>query len=155
MKELSNYRKLKYNRFRWWRMYGYKTKPLSSRKNLKDRIRNGDFDPSCYQPQVWLVEHHLNDEYLKCHPDVEKYRYEANMLNTRRLKILEDFEIDERERLETLINCLMKLFKIERDDIYKEVQNCKGEIIDLYYLISKRYKKMKHVTKRGRPKKVH
>ena len=43
-KKFSKLRKLKYNQFRWWRMYDYPNKPLSNKSSFRDRILNGDFD---------------------------------------------------------------------------------------------------------------
>ena len=43
LKRLSKYQKLNYNRFMWWRMYGYKTKPLPTKSDFIDKIFNGDF----------------------------------------------------------------------------------------------------------------
>ena len=66
LEELSKYRKLNYNKFKWWRMYDYWNQPLSVKRDIKDRIRNGDFERSVYAPQVWLVEHELNELFESC-----------------------------------------------------------------------------------------
>ena len=60
-KQLSQYQKINYNQFRWWRMYQPKNKPLDNRKPLRERIFNGDFDFSCYKAQIYWCEHQLND----------------------------------------------------------------------------------------------
>ena len=50
--KLSQYQKLNYNRFMWWRTHCDKTEPLSKRVPLRDRIVNGDFDFSSYYWQA-------------------------------------------------------------------------------------------------------
>ena len=43
-KQFSQYQKINYNQFRWWRMYQPKNKQLDKRQPLRDRILNGDFN---------------------------------------------------------------------------------------------------------------
>ena len=68
-KQLSQYQKINYNQFRWWRMYQPKNKPLDNRKPLRERIFNGDFDFSCYKAQVYWCEHQLNNTLEECGGD--------------------------------------------------------------------------------------
>ena len=42
--KFSHLRKLKYNQFRWWRMYESTVKPLIANAPLRDRIANGEYD---------------------------------------------------------------------------------------------------------------
>ena len=102
-KELSKYQKINYNQFRWWRMYQPKNKPLDTRKPLRDRILNGDFDYSCYKAQIYWCEHELDDILKECGIDYQKYLEKTSVLRARRKRLIEDFEKDEHERLESLI----------------------------------------------------
>ena len=72
-KQLSQYQKINYNQFRWWRSYQPKNKPLDNRKPLRERIFNGDFDYSCYKAQQYQVEYQLNDILEECGMDYGKY----------------------------------------------------------------------------------
>ena len=59
--KFSKLRRLKYNAFRWWRMYDNPNKPLDNRALFRDRILNGDFDYSHYKYQADWCEHEMND----------------------------------------------------------------------------------------------
>ena len=45
---------INYNKFMWWRTHTDKVVPLGKRAPLKDRILNGDFNPSSYFWQAQL-----------------------------------------------------------------------------------------------------
>ena len=138
LKELSKYRKLRYNRFKWWRMYDYWNQPLSVKRDIKDRIRNGDFERSVFAPQVWLVEHELNELFTSC-KDIEEYRDRATIPIARREKLIEELFDDEAKRLKALYDALRKMFDIDKEEIDKEALNCQGEIVDLYIAIAQKY----------------
>jgi len=156
-KQLSQYQKINYNRFMWWRMYQPKNKPLDNRQPLRDRILNGDFDFSCYKAQIYLVEHQLNDLLEECSGDYQKYLEKASVQLARRKRLIEDFEKDEKERLDSLITEFTKYFRCNREQVIEEMEKCSGELIDLYYIIEEKYK-IVHIPyplkRRGRPKKV-
>ena len=103
-KKFSKLRKLKYNQFRWWRMYDYPNKPLSNKSSFRDRILNGDFDYSHFNYQAMWCEHEMNDIAEDCNEDIQKYIEKTSLLRTRRTRLLEDFEKDE-----------SKIFQIEHD----------------------------------------
>ena len=48
MSHIKKLQPLNYNRFMWWRTHTDKVTPLGKRALLKDRILNGDFEPSSY-----------------------------------------------------------------------------------------------------------
>ena len=156
-KQLSQYQKLNYNQFRWWRLYAPKNKPLDPRKPLRDRIINGDFDYSCYRAQIYLVEYQLNDILEECGIDYQKYLEKTAVMRARRKRLIEDFEKDEHERLESLIKNFTIYFRCNREQVEEEMLNCSGSLIDLYYIIEEKYKII-HAPypfkRRGRPKKV-
>ena len=156
-KQLSQYQKLNYNQFRWWRFYGPKNKPLDNRKPLRERILNGDFDYSCYKAQQYFVEHQLNDILEECGVDYQMYLEKTSVIRARRKRLIEDFEKDEAERLRSLTVEFTKYFKCNREQVEEEMLNCSGSLIDLYYIIEEKYK-IVHMPyplkRRGRPKKV-
>ena len=153
LKELSKFQKLNYNQFRWWRMYSYKTKPLPSKSDFRDKIFNGDFDPSGYQWQAWLCEHEMDKVQEECGVDIQKYLEKTKLLGARRKRLLEDYERDETEKLRSLFRHFSKHFNITIEEAKEEALKCRGAIIDLYYIIEEKYRKQIKVSRRGRPKK--
>ncbi len=154
LKELKKFKKLNYNQFRWWRMYSYKTKPLPTKSDFRDKIFNGDFDPSCYQLQAWLCEHMMNDILAECDEDYQKFLEKSKLLGARRKRLYEDYEKDENYRLDYLFEEFSKNFDITKQQAEEEALECCGELIDLYYIIEEKYRKKHYVSKRGRPRKI-
>ena len=156
-KQLSQYQKINYNQFRWWRLYAPKNKPLDNRKPLRERILNGDFDYSCYKAQIYLVEYQLNDLLKECDNDYQKYLEKGAVQLARRKRLIEDFEKDESERLSSLITSFTQHFRCNKEQVEEEMLKCSGSLIDLYYIIEEKYK-IVHMPyplkRRGRPKKV-
>ena len=54
MSYINKLKPLKYNRFLWWKTHTDGIEPLGKRAPLKDRILNGDFNPSTYYWQAQL-----------------------------------------------------------------------------------------------------
>jgi len=154
LKQLKKYKKTNYNKFRWWRMYNYRTKPLPTKADFRDKILNGDYDPSCYMWQAYLCEHDLADLWDECKQDILKYNEKGRILKARRKRLLEDFEKDENYRLEELFNQFKRNFDITITQAEEEALECRGEIIDLYYIIEDKYRKKIKLRKRGRPRKI-
>ena len=158
-KQLSTYQKINYNQFRWWRMYQPKNKPLDSRKPLRDRILNGDFDYTCYRAQQYLVEYQLNDILEECGIDYQKYLEKTSVIRARRKRLIADFEKDEAERLENLKNEFTKYFRINRKEVEEEMVNFTGDsLIDFYFYIDEKYKitfMPYPIKRRGRPPKKY
>ena len=101
-KHLSHLQKLNYSQFRWWRNYQV-PKPLPKTRLMIERIKNGDFEPS---PYFWMAQHALyekmdNDSNNKLDPYEQRKR--GAMLLTKYEKLMHDFEVDEKERIETFI----------------------------------------------------
>jgi hypothetical protein len=155
-KKFSKLRKLKYNQFRWWRMYDNPNKPLDKRALFRDRILNGDFNYSHYSYQVMWCEHEMNETAIMCKDDIGKFVEMTSLLRTRRKRLLEDFERDEQEKLEGLIKGFTDNFRCSKDQVYEEIFKCSGKLIDLYYIIEDKYK-IVHIPyplkRRGRPRK--
>jgi len=153
--ELRKLKKLNYNRFMWWRSYTYQNSLLSPKSSFRDRILNGDFDPSCYKIQVWKCEHDMNEIYKECHPDISKYLEQTSLTRTRRKRLLEDFEKDENGRLSSLFTEFSKNFNITKEQIFEEIDKCLGDLTDFYYLIEDKYQKYNIITsKKSKSKKL-
>lgn len=142
-KQLRKLQPINYNRFRWWRWYQPKNKPLPNKSRFIDKIKNGDFDYSCYKWQAYLCEYQLNDLLKECGIDYRKYLENGAMLRTRRKKLLEDFEKDENERLRLLYAGFKKQFKIDKDKLEEYILKHSGDIIELYYIIEDEYRNSK------------
>ena len=142
-KQLRKLQPVSYNRFRWWRWYQPKTKPLPNKSRFIDKIKNGDFDYSCYKWQAYLCEYQLNDLLEECGTDYQKYLENSAMLRTRRKKLIEDFEKDENERLHSLYAGFKKHFKIDKDKLEEYISEHSGDIIGLYYIIEDKYRNNK------------
>ena len=52
-KHIKKLQPLNYNKFMWWRTHTDKVVPLGKRAPLKDRILNGDFNPSSYNLNLY------------------------------------------------------------------------------------------------------
>ena len=157
-KQLSTYQKINYNQFRWWRMYQPKNKPLDSRKPLRDRILNGDFDYTCYKAQQYLVEYQLEDLLKECDNDYQMFLEKGAVQLARRKRLIEDSEKDEAERLNSLITEFTKYYRLNKKQVEEEMINFSGDsLIDFYYHIDEKYKIIHMpypLKRRGRPKKV-
>ena len=152
-KRLTEFQKLNYNQFRWWRWYEAKNKPLPNKADFRDKIMNGDYDQGPYSLQAQLCEHMLNDIYEECKPDLQKYLEKSKLLSARRKRLWEDHEKDENGKLNDLIVAFTKNFRITKDEIYQEIDICIGTILDLYYQIEEKYNKIYVKSRRGRPAK--
>ena len=151
----SKLQKLNYNQFRWWRMYESKIKPLKGRASFRDRILNGDYDVSCYLDQAHWCEHEINDLYKRYDHDPVQLNEHSKIWKARRTRLIEDHDREEHEKLTAIRDGFFQNFQITKDEIQKEMLNCRGSLIDLYYIIEEKYK-IKYVKheKRGSPKKI-
>ncbi len=154
-KQLSQYQKINYNQFRWWRMYQPKNKPLHNRQPLRDRILNGDFDYTCYRAQQYLIEYQLEDLLKKCNNDYQMFLEKGAVQLARRKRLIEDAEKDEAERLNSLITEFTKYYRLDKKQVEEEMINFSGDsLIDFYYHIDEKYKVVPipyPLRRRGRP----
>jgi len=138
---LKGFRPLNYNPFFWWRLYTDDIKPLKKSSLLKDRILNGDFNPSTYYWQSQLV---LHKAYEKV--DLEKDDYQTQLEKirldlARHKRLVEDFEKEESSRLNMLYEGFTSAFYISENELEEELINWGGSIIEFYYYIEGFYKK--------------
>ena len=167
--KFSHLQKLNYNQFRWWRMYDVKKKPLAAYCSLHDRIANGDYDFSHYWYQAAWVEHDINDLAIECKDDAGLFSEKVQVLSARRKRLYEDYEKDEKWKLDDLVKEFSRNFHITKDEAMLEMEEFNGTLLELYDYISTHPKyKLKAskapklsftkdgrvMKKRGRPKKI-
>jgi len=160
--KFSHLQKLNYNQFRWWRLYDVKKKPLAAHFPLRDRIENGDYDFSHYWYQAAWVEHDINDLSIECKDDAGLFSEKVQVLSARRKRLYEDYEKDEKWKLDDLVKEFSRNFHITKDEAGLEMEEFGGTLTELYDYISthSKYKLKAGKTprvvfkKRGRPKKI-
>ena len=160
--KFSHLQKLNYNQFRWWRLYDVKKKPLAAHFPFRARIENGDYDFSHYWYQAAWVEHDINDLSIECKDDAGLFSEKVQVLSARRKRLYEDYEKDEKWKLDDLVKEFSRNFHITKDEAGLEMEEFGGTLLELYDYISthSKYKlkanKAPRVTfkKRGRPKKI-
>lgn len=135
----KNYYKRPYNRFHWWRSYVEKKKPLSSRSHLRDRILNGDFDFGPYKFEAEVVEHRINEKYREFFNDQGRYVEETSLDRARRKRLLEDFEADEKRKLDELAKSFSDLIGLTKEQVLDELANYTDTLIEFYYYITEKY----------------
>jgi len=150
-KEIGKLQPLKYNQFYWWRKFKEKS-PLSTKDAVHARIDNGDFDFSSYywQAQYALLEMEEKTGHIK-DPSI---RHESQTLFRERYRrLMNDFEKDEPQRLESYVKTMTGLFEIEKDELEKKMETFDGTLKELYILIKTNYAFRAIQKRRGRPKK--
>lgn len=132
-KHLSKLQKLNYNMFRWWRNYNV-PKPLPKNKPMYERVNNGDFETSPYfwMAQMALHEKEENDNNTKL--EVYDQRKRGSMLLTKYEKLMDDFNKDENERIETFINDSCKSMGFDKDEFTQEFESYPGTVKEFYEL---------------------
>ena len=156
---ISKLQPLNYNQFRWWRTHTDNVKPLGKRAPLKDRIMNGDFEPSSYFWQAQLALYTAKDKIDLNHHDVQ-YQLEILAVNLARYKrLMEDFEKEESQRMGDLYDAFTSAYKITKSELEEKFLNFNGTILDFYnyaeqFLYTTPAENRKNMRGRGRPKKV-
>tara|TARA_B100000085_G_C18438371_1_gene469700 strand:+ start:241 stop:765 length:525 start_codon:yes stop_codon:yes gene_type:complete len=145
-KELSKrYFKKPYDRFMWWRSYTPKNKPLDRKSSFRDKIANGDFDIGPYLWEVELAKHTMNDKYLNCvttdgTPDHGKFTSESSIDRARIKRLNEDYEKDEKNKLEEIKKGFLLNLKMTKEQYEKEVINTGAkDLLTFYDRMSKKY----------------
>ena len=157
MKHIKKLQPINYNKFMWWRTHTDKVVPLGKRAPLKDRILNGEFDPSSYFWQAQLALYTAKDKL-----DLSKHdtRYQLDLAGVdfqRHKKLMEDFEKEEKARMFALYDAFTSEYKITKEELEEYFLKSHGTILDFYYYAEEfLYKTPASNRKegRGRPKKV-
>lgn len=141
----ERYYKKPYDRFMWWRSYTLKNKPLDKRASFRDKILNGDFDFGPFLLEVELAKHTMNKKFIECtttsgDPDFGRFHSETSIDRARIKRLNEDYEKDERTKLEDLRKGFLLTFKMTGEQYDEEIVNTSAdEIIDFYYEMEEKY----------------
>lgn len=141
---LKIFKKLKpipYNRFFWWRLYKNKKEPLKYSSPLIDKIKNGDFNYSHYRFQAEWVEHQINKIWESTKPDIGKFNEASSLLRTRRKRLLEDFDKDEKQKLEDIRKEFCKLVDCSKEQVKLEMESYDNTLEKFYYYMINKYKR--------------
>ena len=134
-----------YDRFMWWRSYTLKNKPLDKRSDFRDKIINGDFDHGPYLWEIELAKHTINEKYLSSiasdgEPDHGKFHSETSIDRARIKRLNEDYEKDEKNKLEEIKKNFVLNIKMTKEQYDKEVVNTGAkDLLTFYDRMAKKY----------------
>ena len=157
MEHISKLQPLNYNQFMWWRTHTDNVKPLGKRAPLKDRILNGDFNPSSYFWQAQLSLYTALDKIDLSKDDHQMQMEKLQVDLARHKRLMEDYEKEEPARMEALYDAFTTAYKITKDELEEKFLNFNGTILDFYeYAENFLYRTPAENRKnmKGRPKKV-
>ena len=131
--KISSYEKLNYNRWFWWRRFkGRET--LHKYQPLKDKIMNGDYEPSDYH--WWILwENEVEKESISKITDVGKQHEARCLFGERRRRLMNDFEKDEAKILEAMYKDFWLAFRMKREEVEDEMFNFDGTLFEFYHYI--------------------
>ncbi len=159
MENIKKLQPLNYNKFMWWRTHTDKVVPLGKRAPLKERILNGDFNPSSYLWQAQLALYTAKDKLDLTKHDT-RYQIELCAVDLARYKrLMEDFEKEETSRMEALYSAFTDAYQITKEELEEKFLNFSGTIIDFYhyadnFLRTTPAENRKNMRGRGRPPKI-
>ena len=155
LEKISQLQPLNYNQFRWWRRFDSPTKPLHKNSDLLRKIKNGDYEFSHYYWQARYAEIEINELHHETYPDAVLFNEKNAMNGSRRKRLWDDFEKDEKERMNNLSKDFYHTFKMSREQIKKEMEEFGGTLEDFYRYCNKEFGiRQQKLQTRGRPRKV-
>jgi len=159
MEHIKKLQPLNYNKFMWWRTHTDKVVPLGKRAPLKERILNGDFNPSSFFWQAQLSLYTAKDKLDLTKHDT-RYQIELCAVDLARYKrLMEDFEKEETSRMEALYSAFTDAYQITKEELEEKFLNFHGTILDFYnyadnFLRTTPAENRKNMRGRGRPPKI-
>lgn len=159
MEHIKKLQPLNYNKFMWWRTHTDKVVPLGKRAPLKERILNGDFNPSSYFWQAQLSLYTAKDKLDLSKHDT-RYQIEICAVDfARHKRLMEDFEKEETSRMEALYNAFTDAFQITKEELEEKFLTWSGDILSFYnyaceFLRTTPSENRKNIRGRGRPPKI-
>jgi hypothetical protein len=159
MEHINKLQPLNYNKFMWWRTHTDKVVPLGKRAMLKERILNGDFNPSSFFWQAQLALYMAKDKLDLTKHDV-RYQIEICAVDfARHKRLMEDFEKEETNRMEALYDAFTSAYQITKEELEEEFLKWPGDILSFYYKAENFFRttpaeNRKNMRGRGRPPKI-
>ena len=159
MEHIKKLQPLNYNKFMWWRTHTDKVVPLGKRAPLKERILNGDFNPSSFFWQAQLALYTAKDK-LDLSKHDSRYQIEICAVDfARHKRLMEDFEKEETSRMDALYDAFTDAFKITKEELEEKFINWNGDIMSFYnyaeqFLHTTPAENRKNMRGRGRPPKI-
>ena len=159
MEHIKKLQPLNYNKFMWWRTHTDKVVPLGKRAPLKERILNGDFNPSSFFWQAQLALYTAKDKLDLSYHD-SQYQIELCAVDfARHKRLMEDFEKEETSRMDALYDAFTDAFKITKEELEEKFINWNGDIMSFYnyaeqFLHTTPAENRKNMRGRGRPPKI-
>jgi hypothetical protein len=157
MKHIKKLQPLNYNKFMWWRTHTDKIVPLGKRAPLKERILNGDFNPSSY---LWQAQFALYTALDKLDLTKHDHQLQIEILAVdlaRYKRLMEDFSKEEPSRLEALYDAFTTSFQITREELEERLIQWPGDIMSFYescYMFMRTTPAENRKSFRNRPTKV-
>lgn len=159
MERIKTLQPLNYNKFMWWRTHTDKVVPLGKRAPLKERILNGDFNPSSYFWQAQLALYTAKDKLDLSKHDT-RYQIEICAVDfARHKRLMEDYEKEETSRMDALYEAFTDAFQITKEELEETFLKFSGTILDFYnyaeqFLRTTPAENRKNMRGRGRPPKI-
>jgi hypothetical protein len=129
---ISKLQPLNYNQFRWWRTHTDNVTPLGKRAPLKDRITNGEFEPSAY---LWMAQYalYVAKDKVNLKTDCHQKQLENLAVDLARYKrLMEDYEKEESQRMEALYDAFTSAFRLTREELTEKFLVWSGDIASFY-----------------------
>ena len=129
--KISTYTPTKYNPYYWWRRFkGRET--LHKYQPLKDKIMNGDYEPSDYH--WWMLwENELEKESISKITDVGKQHEARCLFGERRRRLMNDFEKDEAKIKSEMYRAFKIEFRLSETELEDAMLEFDGTLIEFYY----------------------
>lgn len=128
--KLSGLQKKTYNKFYWWRRYQSR-KTLHDLQPLRERIYNGDFEPSNYYYQA-EHENYLVEGVISKIKHYEDKLTPMSLARARHKKLIEDYEKEEFDIMKKLKLSFRKEFGISEEELSSIMENFDGTTLELY-----------------------
>ena len=97
----------------------------------------------------------INELHHETYPDAVLFNEKNAMNGARRKRLWDDFEKDEKERMNNLTKDFYHTFKMSREQIKKEMEEFGGTLEDFYRYCDKEFgTRQEKLQTRGRPRKV-
>jgi hypothetical protein len=130
-------------------------KPLHKYSDLLDKIQNGDYEFSHYYWQARYAEIEINDLHHETYPDAVLFNEKNAMNGARRKRLWDDFEKDEKERINGIEKDFYMKFKMSRKQVKEEMGEFGGTLENFYHYCDKEFgTRREKLQTRGRPRKV-